>query len=230
MSLEGKVVVITGALGALGRAVSEAAEAHGARVARLDVARAENPGELVFDGLDLTDAVATGAVMDRIAQACGRIDALANIAGGFTWETVKDGSAAAWETMFRMNVLTALTASRAALPHLAEARGGAIVNVGAGAASRAGAGMGAYTAAKSGVLRLTESLAEELTGAGVRVNAVLPSIIDTPANRRDMPRADFSTWVTPHDIAEVMVFLLSDQASAISGAAVPVANPRRGRG
>jgi len=227
MRLDGKVVVVTGALGALGRAVAEAAEAAGAKVARLDVARAESPGELVFDGLDLTDAAATGAVMDRIAQACGRIDGLANIAGGFTFETVKDGSTAAWEAMFRLNVLTALTASRACLPHLTKAGGGAVVNVGAGAAGRAGAGMGAYTAAKSGVLRLTESLAAELTGAGVRVNAVLPSIIDTPANRRDMPKADFSAWVTPHDIAEVMVFLLSDRASAINGAAVPVANPRR---
>jgi NAD(P)-dependent dehydrogenase (short-subunit alcohol dehydrogenase family) len=120
-------------------------------------------------------------------------------------------------------VLTAVTASRAVLEHLGNP--GAIVNIGANAAARAGAGMGAYAAAKSGVARLTESLAEELAASGVRVNAILPSIIDTPANRRDMPRADYQTWVTPEAIARVVVFLLSDQGSAITGALIPVTNP-----
>lgn len=230
MALAGKVIVVTGALGVLGAAVAAAAEGAGARVARLDIARAVAPGDPIFDGVDLTDEAATRAAMDEIAARCGRIDGLANIAGGFIWQTITDGPVAMWDQMFRINVLTALTASRAALGHLGRSGPAAIVNVGAGAAGRAGAGMGAYAAAKSGVLRLTESLAEELTGAGVRVNAVLPSIIDTPANRRDMPKADFSTWVTPEDIAEVVVFLLSDQASAINGAAVPVANPRKSAG
>lgn len=230
MILKDKVVVVTGALGTLGAAVAEAAEAAGAKVARLDVAQPKQPSDLVFGGVDLTNEAASGRVMDEIAARLGRIDGLANIAGGFTWQTVRDGQIAAWQAMFKINVLTALTASRAALAHLGKAGPAAIVNVGAGAATKAAAGMGAYAAAKSGVLRLTESLAEELTGAGVRVNAVLPTVIDTPANRRDMPKADFTTWVTPQDIAEVVVFLLSEQASAVNGAAVPVGNPRRGTG
>jgi NAD(P)-dependent dehydrogenase (short-subunit alcohol dehydrogenase family) len=108
----------------------------------------------------------------------------------------------------------------AALPHLAS--GGRIVNIGANAAARAGLVMGAYTASKSGVARLTESLAEELKERGITVNALLPSIIDTPANRRDMPDADFSRWVKPEQLAATIVFLLSDEASAITGALIPV--------
>ena len=160
------------------------------------------------------------------AEADGRIDGLVNIAGGFVWQTLKDGGAASFEHMFRMNLLTAVNASRAAADALAAACG-AIVNIGANAAGRAAAGMGAYAASKSGVLRLTESLAEELAGQ-VRVNAVMPSIIDTPTNRRDMPKADFTSWMQPKDIGEVVLFLLSDQANAITGAAIPVTNPRRG--
>jgi NAD(P)-dependent dehydrogenase (short-subunit alcohol dehydrogenase family) len=120
-----------------------------------------------------------------------------------------------------MNVLTALSASRAALSGLKKSRG-SIVNVGANAALHAAAGMGPYTAAKAGVHRLTEALAEELRPSGVRVNAVLPSIIDTPANRRDMPDADKSAWVAPEDLARVILFLASAEASAVNGALVPV--------
>jgi NAD(P)-dependent dehydrogenase (short-subunit alcohol dehydrogenase family) len=123
--------------------------------------------------------------------------------------------------MFRINLLTAVTASRAAMDFLSRG-GGSIVNIGANAATRAAMGMASYTAAKSGVARLTESLAEELAGAGVRVNALLPSIIDTPTNRRDMPDADFKTWVTPEALAKVILFLLSDDSAAITGAAIPV--------
>jgi NAD(P)-dependent dehydrogenase (short-subunit alcohol dehydrogenase family) len=158
--------------------------------------------------------------MNEIRSKCGRIDALLNIAGGFTWQTVTEGDPAAWDKMFALNVKTALTASRAALPHLRESKG-AIVNVGAYGALKAGAGMGAYAASKQGVMKLTESMAEELKGQ-VRVNAVLPSIIDTAANRKDMPKADFSTWVQPAELAEVMLFLASDAASAVTGALIPV--------
>ncbi len=122
--------------------------------------------------------------------------------------------------MHRINLKTAVNASRAALPHLIE-NGGAIVNVGAAGALKAGEGFGAYAASKAGVLKLTESLAEELKGK-VRVNAVLPSILDTERNRRDMPKSDPSKWVQPDDLAKVMLFLASDDARAITGALVPV--------
>jgi NAD(P)-dependent dehydrogenase (short-subunit alcohol dehydrogenase family) len=225
-SLEGRIVVVTGALGALGRAVSAALEAAGARVARLDQAPASTPGDLVFGGLDLTDSPATSRVMGEIASRCGHIDGLVNIAGGFVFEPLAAGSAATWERMFRINLLTAVTASGAVLEHLGNPA--SIVNIGANAAARGGAGMGAYAASKSGVARLTESLAEELAARGVRVNALLPSVIDTPANRRDMPKADYRTWVAPEAIAKVVVFLMSDEAGAISGALIPVTNPAGG--
>jgi NAD(P)-dependent dehydrogenase (short-subunit alcohol dehydrogenase family) len=144
-----------------------------------------------------------------------------NVAGGFVWETLGEGSWASWERMYRINVQTAFEASRLALPALRASRG-AIVNVSAAATARAGAGMGAYTAAKSAVSRLTEALAAEELANGVRVNAVMPSVIDTPANRRDMPDADPGRWVTPTEIAEVVAFLLSPAASGVTGALVPV--------
>ncbi|MFP5435849.1 MAG: SDR family oxidoreductase, partial [Alphaproteobacteria bacterium] len=150
-----------------------------------------------------------------------QLDGLVNIAGGFAWETVADGSVATWDRLYAMNVRTALIASRALLP-LLTASGGAIVNIGAAAATKAAAGMGAYAASKSGVARLTEALAEEVKAQGVRVNAILPSILDTPANRADMPDADFGNWVTPTQLAGVAAFLLSPAADAITGALIPV--------
>jgi NAD(P)-dependent dehydrogenase (short-subunit alcohol dehydrogenase family) len=225
--LEGRTVVVTGALGVLGACVADAVEAAGAKVARIDHARAAAPRELLFDGLDVTDEAATIAAMATISARCGGIDGLVNIAGGFAWATLADAPAKLWEQMFRINLVTAVTATRAALSALTGSGAGSIVNIGAGAAVKAGAGMGAYAASKAGVAKLTESLAEELAGAGVRVNAVLPSIIDTPANRREMPSANVSTWVQPQDIAKVIVFLLSEQSAAITGALIPVTVGRR---
>ena len=225
--LEGRTIVVTGAMGALGTAVALAVEAAGAKVARLDYAKAKAPGELVFDGLDLTDEAATTRAMAAIAERAGGIHGLVNIAGGFSFHKLADAPAQVWEQMFRINLLTAVTATRAALAALSSSGSGSIVNIGAGAAAKAGAGMGAYTASKAGVAKLTESLAEELAGAGVRVNAILPSTIDTPANRADMPKADFSSWVQPEDIGKVIVFLLSEQSSAITGALIPVTAGRR---
>lgn len=218
-----KVIVITGGFGALARGVREAALAQGARVALIDYAPA--PGEFANDplalgGVDITKADAASAALKQINDQAGRIDALLNIAGGFVWKPVAEADGATWDRMYEINVKTALNASKAALPYL-EASRGAIVNVGAAAALKAGAGMGAYAAAKAGVLKLTESLAEELKGK-VRVNAVLPSIIDTAANRKDMPNADFATWVQPRELANVMLFLASDAASAVTGALIPV--------
>jgi len=135
---------------------------------------------------------------------------------------VAEGDPATRDLLFTVNVKTALNCSRASLPYLRRSRARRIVNVGANAALKAGEGMGAYTASKSGVHRLTESLAEELKKDGITVNAVLPSIIDTPANRNDMPQADFATWVTPQALAAVIQFLASEAAAPVTGALLPV--------
>lgn len=221
--MKDRVIVVTGGQGVLGRAVVRAALARGARVAAVDHAPATALGEaMVLGGVDLTDAAAAGKAMDDIADRLGRIDALLNIAGGFAWQTTEGGDPKTWDRMFTMNVKTTLTATRAALPHLLKARAGRVINVGAAGAMKAGAGMGAYAAAKAGVHRLTESLAEELKDSGVTVNAVLPSIIDTPQNRADMPEANPDRWVDPEDLAAVMLFLASEESRAITGALIPV--------
>jgi NAD(P)-dependent dehydrogenase (short-subunit alcohol dehydrogenase family) len=223
--MKGKVVVITGALGALGRVVAETAMARGAKVAGVDHAPSQlaaTPERLELGGVDLSDAAQAKKAIDAAAQHFGGLDALINIAGGFAFETVADGDDKTWQRMHALNVLTALNASRAALPHLASSKAGRIVNIGAIGALQAGAGMGAYAASKAGVHRLTEALAAEWKGK-VTVNAVLPSIIDTEANRNSMPKADFSKWVQPLELAEIILFLASDAASAVTGALIPVA-------
>lgn len=219
--MQGKTVVITGGGGALGSAVGRAAAARGASVALIDLAALpEGPG-LRLGKVDLGDLGAAQRAMDEVKAKTGRLDALLNIAGGFRWQTLADGDLAGWDALYAINVKTAATASKAALPHLIASGDGRIVNVGALGAVKAAAGMGAYAASKAGVMRLTESLAEELKGR-VTVNAVLPSIIDTPANRKDMPDADFSKWVSPEDLAAVMLFLASGEARAVTGALIPV--------
>ena len=221
--MQDKIVVVTGAFGALGRVVVAEAAARGAKVAALDFAPTAPDGlaaALTQAGVDLSAPEAAKAAMAAVTRRLGRIDALVNIAGGFIWQTVADGDAASWAKLYTLNVATTLNACKAALPQLVESRG-RIVNVGANAALKADAGMGAYAASKSGVHRLTEALAAEYKGK-VAVNAVLPSIIDTPANRADMPGADTTKWVTPQDLASVILFLASDAARAVTGALVPV--------
>jgi NAD(P)-dependent dehydrogenase (short-subunit alcohol dehydrogenase family) len=222
--MNGKVLVITGALGALGRVVADVALARGVKVAGVDHAKAQAPASserLELGGVDLTDPAQAAKAMDAAARHFGKLDALINIAGGFAFETVGDGDAKTWELMFALNVMTARNASHAALPHLAKSGAGRIVNVGAMGALQAGSGMGPYAASKAGVHRLTEALAAEWKGK-VTVNAVLPSTIDTPANRASMPKADFAKWVAPQELAEVILFLASDAASAVTGALIPV--------
>jgi len=221
--MQGKVVVVTGAFGVLGTAVVERARAMGAKPVLVDYASAPanlRTDPLVLGGVDLTKREAAEDAIQRAVAAAGRVDALLNIAGGFTWRTLADGDCAVFDMMYALNLKTAANASKAALPHLIQSSG-AIVNVGAAGALKAGAGFGPYAASKSGVHKLTESLAEELKGK-VRVNAVLPSILDTEQNRRDMPNADPAKWVQPADLAKVMLFLASDDARAITGALVPV--------
>jgi NAD(P)-dependent dehydrogenase (short-subunit alcohol dehydrogenase family) len=219
------VILVTGAAGVLGQAVIATLVARGEAVVAVDLApMIPSAGQrLSVGGIDLADATAGAALIAQLTgtAGAGSLTGLVNVAGGFLWETVSEGGWASWERMYRINVQTAFEATRLALPALRSTRG-AIVNVSAAATARAGAGMGAYTAAKSAVSRLTEALAAEELANGVRVNAVMPSVIDTPANRRDMPDADPSRWVSPSEIAEVVAFLLSPAASGVTGALVPV--------
>jgi len=223
--MNGKVIVITGALGALGRVVVESAVARGARVAGIDHAASQAAAtsqRIELGGVDLSDSAQAKKAIDAAAAHFGGLDALVNIAGGFTYETVADGDVRSWQRMHALNLLTAVNASHAALPHLAKSQAGRIVNIGAMGAIQAGAGMGPYAASKAGVHRLTEALAAEHKGK-ITVNAVLPSTIDTAANRASMPKADFGNWVRPQELAEVILFLVSDAASAVTGALIPVA-------
>jgi NAD(P)-dependent dehydrogenase (short-subunit alcohol dehydrogenase family) len=227
LDLSGRVVAVTGGFGTLGASVGRAALAVGAQVALLDQADASRvPPELVqalaLGGIDLGSGEAAGQALGQVVERFGRLDGLVNVAGGFRWEKVEGGSLDTWDWLYRMNLRTAVAASQAALPHLLAHGDARIVNVGAGAAAKAGAGMGAYAASKAGVARLTEALAEEFKDRGVTVNAVLPSIIDTAPNRADMPSADFSRWVKPEQVAELIVFLLSARARAITGALIPI--------
>ena len=223
-------VVVTGAFGALGVAVASAFVACGARVALLDVAPQPpasirekfGPAPLLFGGVDLSDLESTRRVMDVTATRFGGIDVLVNVAGGFRWETLADGDVETWDQLYAMNLRTAVVCCKTVLPAMLARGGGRIVNIGAAAAARAGAGMGAYTASKAGVQRLTESLSEELKDRGITVNAILPGTIDTPRNRADMPDADFTRWVAPQTIAGVIVFLASEAAGAVTGASIPV--------
>lgn len=218
-------VIVTGGFGILGSAVAAAFRAQGDRVARIDFApsaRDENSGGLDIGGVDLTNAAAAKAAAKQVADAFGGIDVLVNVAGGFTWQTLADGGADTWARMFAMNATTCVNMTKAALPTLSATKGASIVNIGAGGAVVAAAGMGGYAASKSAVHKLTESLAAELADKDCTVNAVLPSIIDTPTNRADMPDADFSKWVRPEAVAQVILFLASPAARSISGALIPV--------
>lgn len=218
-------IIVTGAFGALGRVVARSFAAQGDRVARVDFASTAPEaleGAIDLPNIDLTDADACARAVEATRAAFGGVDALVNIAGGFTWETLEESSIDSWQRMFAMNVVTASTMTKAALAALKAGGDGRIVNIGAGAALKADMGMGAYAASKAGVHRLTESLAVELAGSGVTVNAILPSIIDTPTNRADMPDADTASWVQPQAVADVIRFLVSDAARSISGALIPV--------
>ena len=222
--MQGKVLIVTGARGALGKVVADIAVSRGARIAGIDYAASQMPAtpeRIEIGGVDLSDAAQAKTAVEAAARHFGRLDALVNIAGGLAYETVGDGNITTWQRMHALNLLTALNTSRAALPHLAASKAGRIVNIGAMGALQAGAGMGPYAASKAGVHRLTEALASEWKGK-VTVNAVLPSTIDTKANRADMPEADFTKWVTPQELAEVILFLVSDAAGGVTGALIPV--------
>jgi len=224
-----ETVVVTGASGNLGRAVANAFAQRGANlvlVARHREALArylggEDPRRL-FVAADLAAQDGAKAVADAARARFGRIDVLCNLAGGFRMAAVHETSDEAWQFLFDLNVKTVLDMARAVVPSMLAAGHGCIVNVAAYAALRASANMGAYAAAKSAVVRLTEAMSAELREHGINVNCVLPTVIDTPENRRAMPHADPSRWVSPADLAGIIAFLASPAARAIHGAAIPV--------
>jgi NAD(P)-dependent dehydrogenase (short-subunit alcohol dehydrogenase family) len=225
----GKVVLITGAAGNLGRAVADAFQKAGADLALLDrdEARLEaaygSPSGRFYAGADLMSADAVARAVDAAARKFGRLDVVANIAGGFAMgPPIHETPVEAWDLMMNLNTRSAFYVCRAAVPHMLRIGGGAIVNISARAAREGKARMGPYCASKAAVITLTETLAAEHRHAGIRVNCILPGTIDTPENRRDMPGADYSKWVAPAALADVVFFLASAGARAISGASVPV--------
>jgi NAD(P)-dependent dehydrogenase (short-subunit alcohol dehydrogenase family) len=230
MDFANEAVVVTGAAGNLGRAVARAFASRGARLflvdQRLDVLEkaygAENDRQ-AFGATDLLDQPQTDLAATRAMERFGRIDVLCNLAGGFRMgEAVHETSDATWSFLMDINARTLLGAVRAVVPHMLAAGRGRIVNVGAFSAQRGVGEMGAYGAAKSAVIRLTEAMSDELGGKGINVNCVLPSTLDTPENRAAMPNADPRRWVPLDALADVVVFLASPAARAVHGAAVPV--------
>jgi NAD(P)-dependent dehydrogenase (short-subunit alcohol dehydrogenase family) len=221
-----RIVLVTGAFGVLGSALVKACLQDRETVIRIDAA-AEGPtpggeGLIDFCGIDLTDDAAAAAAVEEGARRAGGLDVVFNVAGGFSWLPVETAQASQWRRLFEINLMTTVNVSRAALPSLKASASGRIVNVGANGALKAGAGMGPYAASKAAVHRFTESLAEELKTSRITVNAVLPSVLDTPANRKEMPDADPSLWVSPGSLAGVMRFLASGAASDVTGSLVPV--------
>ncbi len=219
-----RTVMLTGAAGNLGRAVASAFADTNLVLVDLKRGTLQDSERQIFLETDLLDAQSVRAAVEKAVQRFKRIDVLCNIAGGFRMGSpLHETSDRDWEFMFNVNARTVLNMSRAVVPIMLEAGGGKIVNIGAFAAQKGAAQMGAYIASKSAVIRLTETMAAELREKNINVNCVLPTIIDTPENRKAMPDADPKRWVAPQDLAQVIVFLASDAARAIHGAALPVA-------
>ncbi len=228
-----RVVIVAGGTGGLGRATSLEFLSAGARVAVTYRRQAEfealrgsagsSGDRLEGHPLDATDEAAARQLADAVAGRHGRVDALVNAIGGYAggaplWET----DANTYEQMLALNLRAGFLLARAVVPQMLRQGSGAIVNVASKAGYGHAAGASAYAASKAAALALFDSLAEEVKAHGIRVNSVVPSIIDTEANRRAMPKADFSKWPKPEEIARVIVFLCSDDARVIHGAAIPV--------
>lgn len=232
MSLDGKVVIVTGAGGNLGAAIVAVLARGGARIVAADLrdgaverslaATGAPARHLGVAGIDLAEESSCAALVAHALERFGRIDGLATTVGGFAAAPLAQTDSELLLRMLRINAVTTLNIIRAVAPSMRAAGAGSLVMIGAASALRAGAGIAAYAAAKSAALRMVESFADELRSDGVRVNAVLPGTIDTPQNRTAMPDADHAAWVSPAQIAEVIAFLLSGAASGITGALIPV--------
>ncbi len=234
MSLKNKIAIITGGTGGLGSAVVAELLAAGATVAvpmrdqdELKSLREKLnlPADAPLSGaeVDLTDEAAVQDYVNQIAADQGGIDILINIAGGFGGgKPVHKAGWAIWEEQLALNLKTSVVSCAAAIPHMIARGGGSIVNISSRTATDSGKNVAAYAASKRAILQLTEALAAELRDEFITVNAILPSVIDTPANRKSMPKADHERWVTPAEIAAVIRFLVGPEARIISGAAIPV--------
>jgi NAD(P)-dependent dehydrogenase (short-subunit alcohol dehydrogenase family) len=223
MGVDGKVVLIAGGSGALGQTVVPAFSMAGAQVITVD----RNPPSVQVGGCaamkaDVTDEADVQRLVDDVIRTRGRIDALINLVGGFAMGRVVETDASLWHRMLTINLTAAFLLSKAVLPHMLERRTGRIVHVAARAALEPFPGAAAYIVSKSGLVVLIRTLSLELAGSGVTVNGVLPTTIDTPANRSSMPDADPSKWVRPESLAQTLIFLASKEASQINGALIPI--------
>ena len=228
-----RVVIVAGGTGGLGRAVSLAFLEAGERVivthrkneelAALEKTAGTSTARLEGHETDVTREADVRALVDSIVERHGRLDVLVNAVGGYggggkSWEE----DPALLDRMLALNLRSGYVLTRAVVPVMIARGRGAIVNVAAKAALDHPAGIASYSASKAAAVAMIDSLAADLKGTGVRANSILPSIIDTPANRKAMPRADFSKWPKPEEIARVVLFLCSEDARLISGAAIPV--------
>ena len=177
---------------------------------------------LSFVKADITKPKQAARVVEKAVRQFDRADLLINIVGGFSMSGIADTDESMWDRMMDMNLKSVFLMSKSTLPKMMDRDYGRIVNIGARPALHGSAKMGAYGASKAGVINLTQSMADEMSDYNINVNAIIPGTMDTPHNRKDMPKADFSKWVKPEDIARVIAFLCSEEADSISGAVVPV--------
>jgi len=221
MEMKGKVVLITGGAGALGQTVVPAFVSTGASVILGDLNPVQVPGVTALKA-DFTDQTQVRSLVEEVIRTSGQLDALINLVGGFATGRVVETDVSRWQRMLTLNLTSAFLLSQAVLPSMLQRGQGRIVHVAARAALEPFTGAAAYIVSKAGLIGLIRTLSTELAGSGVTVNAVLPSTIDTPANRRAMPAADPSKWARPDSIAHTLTFLASDAASQINGALIPI--------
>jgi NAD(P)-dependent dehydrogenase (short-subunit alcohol dehydrogenase family) len=235
MLFKDRCVIVTGAAGNLGAAVALELANQGANLVCVDRTEPllatlierlpKDIKALPLPGLDLTKPEDAEKMVAEAISTFGRVDALANTIGGFRMGRVAENALADWDFLLNLNARSVLVASAAVLPPMIARKFGRILHVSAGVGHKGAAGLAVYSASKASVMRIVESLAEEHRAVGITADCILPATIDTPQNRAAMPEADFSTWVAPAAIARVVAFLVSPEAGAVTGAAIPVVGP-----